>query len=221
MKTGNGIAGLAAAFRETTRCNPGTGEDGIIREEWRVLRASDIPYGELRAALHDRAAASEYVLQHRYIRYGEDRGWEYSDGFRDRLGALGGIDREAVPADSDDGRALADIQRMRREREAEERLKAEGERKAQEAANGRRERKEASQAAFRRMMASTRYEPLARAWNAAVERVRAWPPDAQERLKGDEGVRELQRQVIEATMVPAKAKAIRACLALLKERYGE
>lgn len=198
--------GRIVAFLERHRDDPMTGEPGILRDEWRVEK---VPPAELEELYRRGASVRGSIgLYHRYIRRGVEEPWTLFDVYANRKAALDSIDWSATPVAADltrmhvkrQAKAVADqTARERRDAAAARDMKLAGLRKQ-------------SSAAFDRMLASSneRYQQLALSWNDIVRGFQSLPKAQRERLRKNHEFKMLHDAVIEATTIPAKAKAIAA-----------
>ena len=205
------------AFAERVSADPETGEEGVLRDEWRVRTVGKVGEAALVAQFGEdwrsiRPFAS-HVLEHRYIRRGVEEPWSPADLGNDRRAALEYIDDKATPIDP----VLLDIQEGRAKyrqgsravfaealaRETDERrLETEGKR-------------EASRAAFERLRAG-KDAVWADRWNqfaASHQGDKAYVKNAAE----DPELMRLYDEAMLATTVPKKKAAIRRFLEYVGE----
>lgn len=200
-----------------------TGEESVLRQEWRVRLMGDpgLSHDELRAVIHPSCDVGENVLEKRFIRGGVEGPWTVHDS-SDRLDeVLGMIPAEAAAFCP----RLCELRGLAAEAERAREKQAAAERSEREASRERLARAGRFRATFARMLAgSDANRVLAGRWEAHVEAFRkaAWegeaPPLA--RLLSDPEFRETGDAVYDSRTVPAAAKAMRSHLARWESLVG-
>lgn len=199
------------AFTERESYDPDTGEEGVLRSEWRL-----VPYNgsnPLHASIADHFQAAGHftpsvILEHRYIRRGSIEPWQVFDGYATEHDALLDIDPRATVIDCP---ALLWIQydRKRIERERADNLAREHE--AQQQLDREREQRKLVHKAWDSLYRSARYRPLCDEWNEFTSRPGAIALKNQ--LESDREFMKLYTYATRgATTSITKRQAIRACL---------
>jgi len=202
--------GSLVAYKERVSCDPISGAQGILRDEWRVRLVADFDPADLTDAWgfdwRRYSPFAGFVLEHRYIRRGVEEPWTPFQSTNEYAQAFGHIPDKAVflcPVFQELERSrLAALAKA--SEEAEEKVRKEVELRHA------REDRAASQAAFKRMWNSPKYAKWARAWNDFNQR------HASDATRISENVEAMSayQAVIAAKIVPTKAKAIKQFLAI-------
>lgn len=194
------------AYTERQTVDPMTCEEGVLREEWRLVPFSWSNPEHMAARLWDHR--SNTVLQHRYIRRGTVEPWVVVECCADERKALESIDGKAVAVD----RRLAEMQveREERRRQHEAELREREKRAAEE--EKQQHQREESEAAFCRLLAGKDKDRLAARW---LEFTVRWKDNAEQLAKWREDSEFMgaYRAVLDAVTVPKKRVAIREFLA--------
>ena len=202
------------AFMERESYDPVTGEEGILRDEWRVTPLEQFQIKDLEEHFGPRAYWSKpyakFVLEHRYIRRGKEELWIPLSLGNDFSHALESIDSKATAVDQ----ILKEIQKERIKYAAElakkyEKQKME-EREKEERVIIRRKSKEA----FVKVLDNPKTKELCEKWNLFVsehstEQFRAW-------AKSNIDFMASYEQVTSSTTFQTKRKALKEFLA----KYG-
>lgn len=206
------------AYRERSSCDPITGEDGILRDEWEVRLVRDCQPEELEQAWgpgwrRNRPFAL-HALYHRYIRRGVQEPWlpfQASNSFEQALEYLPNEAAACCPE-------LVELQERQKAAAEAAEQEIEAERKGRAALAAREDQAKASQLAWRRLLEgkSAAGARLAVDWNAAIMKLLA-ADELKHRFANDAEFVRLHEAVIAAVTVPDKRKAIREALSWLKK----
>jgi hypothetical protein len=196
-----------AAYRERASADPLTGEDGVLRVEWRVRPVGDFTSEALAAAWGPDwrrfSPSAEFVLEQRYVRRGVEEPWAPFQTAGSREAALGYIDDRATAVDPE----LIALQAKRRDYQEQQRAKVEAQqRKATEQAELRLHRDRA-QAAFVKL-AKSKDGALAERWNSFMSTRQG----EQTAFANDAKFMALYKAASEAETVPAKRAGIKEFL---------
>lgn len=203
------------AYRERDSTDPMTGEEGILRDEWRVRGVSEFKDRVLAEAWGTKWRRwhpfASHVLEHRYIRRGLEEPWtpfEPANSFEQALACIG----EATPCCE----ALRALQELRKEEEDKRLAEAERIRKLALEEEDRAYHKRRAQAAFERLSES-RDAIWAERWHAFIAR-HAGDEEFKAKAERDPKFMALYQAAMEAETVPSKRKAIRLLLEYVEKQ---
>jgi len=207
--------GRVAAYTERAIMDPITGEDGTLREEWRILSFSNYDQSRLVAAFGSNWRTYKpfpvTILEQRYIRRGIEEPWRPTGIYGSDDMAISDIDLHAVAVNT----GLIKLQGQRREsdrRKTEDQERAAQADQEQQALQASRA---ASSKAFQRLL-DGKSSQWGHKWNALVRSIQN-DDRRLEKLRQDSAFRKLYAAVLDSTTVPSKRKAIKAAIEYVRK----
>lgn len=207
--------GKIDAYLERESADPMTGEEGILRNEWRIKKVTPDDYQRIHEWFGEKSVPGQYILEHRYIRRGTEEPWTITDMEDHAENLMGVIDKNAT--------AVSPRMKTAKEKWETNRLEKEkiqqGKRIAEDKRVEDKRIREESDSAFDRMLKSPnpKFQQLAKDWNAMHVRLNQ-DKEFLNKAINDKEFRAAYDPILKTTKVPEKAKAMREFLAKLPER---
>ena len=201
------MSNAIVAYAEKESWDPQTGEQGVLRDEWRIRSVTDFTREELEAAWGPDwriyKPYASHVLEHRYIRRGVEEPWEPRDSANSFQQALEGVDNRATPV----AKGLVNIQEKRNTYRDQTNAKEKADAEKQAAASERAHHKRRSQAAFEKLLAG-KAAVWARSWNEWMKSHQ----DRRDEFKDDPEFMRLYTEANDSESSVSKRVAIKAFL---------